>query len=59
MMLEWLGERRSDNDARQAAEKIESAVARVLAEGRALPQDLGGKATCSEVGEAVAQAIRN
>jgi isocitrate/isopropylmalate dehydrogenase len=45
-MLEFLG-------LEQAAENLERAVAEVLAEGAALPNDLGGTASTSAVTDAV------
>jgi isocitrate/isopropylmalate dehydrogenase len=42
---------------RDAAKAIESAVERVLAEGKCLTYDLGGTAKCSEVGTAIAAQI--
>ena len=50
MMLDHLGEER-------AAGKIEKAVTSVLAQGKVLTPDLQGKATTSEVGDAVVQAL--
>ena len=50
MMLDWLGE------AAQGR-AVEAAVAKVLAEGRVRTYDMGGSATCSEMGEAVARAL--
>ncbi len=37
----------------EAAEKVQQAIAAVLAEGKSLPPDLGGKASTTEVTEAV------
>ena len=50
MMLEWLGE-----TAKGRA--VEAAVAKVLAEGRVRTYDMGGAATCLEMGRAVAGAL--
>ena len=50
MMLDWLGE-----GAR--ANAVEAAVAKVLAQGRVRTYDMGGSATCREMGEAVAKAL--
>ena len=50
MMLEFLG-------LEQAAGEAEGAVASVLAEGVALPADLGGKAATTEVTDAVLAAL--
>jgi 3-isopropylmalate dehydrogenase len=57
MMLDWLGETRTDPAAAAAGRLIESAVARVLAEGSVRTPDLGGTAGTRAVGEAVGRAI--
>jgi 3-isopropylmalate dehydrogenase len=57
MMLDWLGRRHGNADLRAAAQRIDTAVARVLADGRVLPVDQGGAATTSEVGGAVVRAL--
>jgi 3-isopropylmalate dehydrogenase len=57
LMLEWLGQRHSRPDLEKAAEQIEQAVARVLAEGKVLPMDQGGTARTTAVGDAVAAAV--
>jgi 3-isopropylmalate dehydrogenase len=57
MMLDWLGERHGDTAATAAGDRIEKAVARVLAEGRALTPDLGGRTGTRGVGEAVVAAL--
>jgi 3-isopropylmalate dehydrogenase len=59
MMLEWLGERHGDAEATAVGRRVESAVARVLAEGRTLTPDLGGKARTKAVGEAVVRAMES
>lgn len=51
LMLDHLGQR-------QAATRLERAVAAVIAEGRAVTADLGGSAGTKEMGEAVIQALR-
>ena len=53
MMLKWLFERYDLPALRQAAQRLEAAVTELLVEGQLLPQDLGGTAKCSEVGQAV------
>ena len=50
MMLDWLGE-----GAKGKA--VEAAVAKVLLEGKVRTYDMGGAATCLEMGEAVARAL--
>ncbi len=61
MMLEWLGTRHDDELMTRAAQKVEEAVASILAEGKTLTYDLIGEAKasrCSEVGEAVEAKLR-
>jgi tartrate dehydrogenase/decarboxylase/D-malate dehydrogenase len=50
MMLDHLGERR-------AAARLMGAIERVTGSGRVLPRDLGGRASCAEVTDAVIAAI--
>ena len=50
MMLEWLGEY-------EAARRIETAVEKVLSEGKVKTYDLGGTATTSDMGDAVIEKI--
>lgn len=57
MLLEWLGRTRRMAPATAAAQRIEAAVERVIAEGRWLTRDLGGTASTSEMGDAVAAAV--
>jgi 3-isopropylmalate dehydrogenase len=57
MMLRWLFDTRNDAGLAQAAGRIEDAVGAVLREGRAVPRDLGGSASCTEVAEAVRRAL--
>lgn len=51
MMLEWLGEE-------ELGQRIEQAVARVIAEGKVRTYDMGGRATTMEMAEAIAQAAQ-
>lgn len=51
MMLEQLGEK-------EAAERVEEAVIEVLRENKVKTYDLGGEASTSEVGKAVAEKVR-
>ena len=51
MMLEQLGEL-------EAAEKVERAVAEVLKEGKVRTPDLGGRSSTSQVGDAIAEKLR-
>ncbi|HLD29348.1 MAG TPA: isocitrate/isopropylmalate dehydrogenase family protein [bacterium] len=51
MMLEYLGEN-------EKADRIERAVREVLAEGKKLTYDLGGPASTSDLGDAIAEKVR-
>lgn len=57
MMLDWLGRKRGDKALEEAAAAVEFAVESVLTQGKVLTYDLGGKAKCSEVGDAIAAAV--
>jgi 3-isopropylmalate dehydrogenase len=56
MMLDWLGERYSDQNCIKAAAAIEAATVKTLASGIVVP-DLGGKASTEAMAEAIAAAI--
>jgi 3-isopropylmalate dehydrogenase len=57
MLFEWLGRKRDEPKALEAARHIERAVERVIADGRNLTPDLGGKAGTREMGDAVVAAL--
>jgi 3-isopropylmalate dehydrogenase len=57
MMLDWMGERKSDADALRSAEAVEAAMAEVLKDPRYHTPDIGGKANTEMVGDAVARRI--
>jgi 3-isopropylmalate dehydrogenase len=57
MLLDWLGRRHEHPGMIAAGAAIETAVSRVLAEGKALPVDQGGSATTVLIGDAVAAAL--
>ena len=57
MMLRWLGHRHDDPLALQAGDRIEAAVARMLAAGGPRTRDLGGSASTREVAAAVVQSL--
>jgi len=58
MMLEWLGETKDDPQCEQAAQAIERAVEKTLADRTYHTADLGGSAKTAAVGDAVAKAVR-
>ncbi len=58
MLFDWLGRVRGEARASEAAGAIEAAVSKVIAEGKHLTRDLGGRATTTEMGDAIAAAVR-
>lgn len=58
MMLDWLGERHGDDQALDAAKKIDEAVSKVLKEGKYLTADIGGKSSTSQVGDAIVEYLQ-
>jgi 3-isopropylmalate dehydrogenase len=56
MMLDWLGERYSDNSCVDAAKAIENSVIKTLREGPTIP-DFGGNTTTMGMAEAIAAAL--
>ncbi len=57
MLLAWLGRTRREPKAIRAAALIDSAMAEVIAQGRALTRDVGGSASTTEMGDAVRFAL--
>jgi 3-isopropylmalate dehydrogenase len=57
MLLDWLGRKHSEPKSVEAARLMEVAVERVIRERIALTGDLGGKATTSAMGDAIAAAV--
>jgi len=57
MMLDWLGAKYENRDAKRAANLIEKAVDAVLLEGRYMTYDLGGKSKTTEVGDAIVKKM--
>ena len=58
MLFEWLGRKRGEPRASAAAQRIDAAMDWVIAEAKHLTADLGGKASTTEMGDAVAAAAR-
>ena len=56
MLLAWLGHKHREPKALLAANAIERAIGAVVSERKALTRDLGGSASTSEMGDAVATA---
>ena len=57
MMLGWLGDRNRDTAATAAGQRIESAVAEILREGKVLTPDMGGTATTVQMGDAILKVL--
>ena len=54
MMTDWLGRRNQDESLLEISKLIEESVEDHLKEGKMLTYDLGGTASCSDVGDAIA-----
>jgi 3-isopropylmalate dehydrogenase len=57
MLMAWLGRKHREPKAIAAADKMYSAVERVIAEGKQVTRDLGGMASTHEMGDAIAAAV--
>ena len=57
MLMGWLGRKHKNNAATAAADLMHIAVTKVIAEGKHLTRDLGGKASTTEMGDAIAAAL--
>jgi 3-isopropylmalate dehydrogenase len=58
LMLRWLAERHADSGLQTSADRIERAVEAVLASGEHVPRDLGGKASCTDMTEAICRQLK-
>lgn len=59
MMMDWLGRRNNDDGLVAVSQTIDDCVAEHLKDGKSLTYDLGGTASCSEVGESIANLLAN
>jgi 3-isopropylmalate dehydrogenase len=57
MLLAWLGRKHAEAKAIEAAAILQRAVATVIAEAKHLTRDLGGTASTTEMGDAIAAAV--
>ena len=57
MMMDWLGRRNNDEGLVAVSQTIDDCVAEHLKDGKSLTYDLGGTASCSEVGESIASLL--
>ncbi len=58
MLLAWLGRKRNEPRAVDAARRIQNAVEKTIIDAKHLTADLGGKASTQEMGNAIAEAAR-
>jgi 3-isopropylmalate dehydrogenase len=58
MLFEWIGRKKKELKALQAAKFIDRAMDMVIADAKHLTGDLGGKASTIEMGDAVVEAVR-
>ncbi len=57
MLLEWIGRKKGEPKAIEAAKRIDTAVDKVIADAKDLTADLGGTASTSRMGDAIAAAV--
>ena len=57
MLLAWLGRKKKEPGAAEAAQHIQRAVSGVIAEAKHLTRDLGGRAGTREMGDAFAACV--
>ena len=57
MLLEWLGRKRNEPKAVEAAKLIDAAMDKVIAQAKHLTADLGGTASTTQMGDAVVAAL--
>ena len=58
MLLAWLGRKRNEPKASAAANRIQAAVKTLIAGRKHLTRDLGGQASTTEMGDAIAAAVQ-
>jgi len=57
MLFEWLGREKNEPKATRAAQLITAAVDKVIAEEKCLTADLGGRASTTQMGDAIVAAM--
>jgi 3-isopropylmalate dehydrogenase len=57
MLMEWLGRKHNDPKALKTGQLIDAAVEKVVAEAKHLTADLGGRASTTEMGDAIVAAL--
>jgi 3-isopropylmalate dehydrogenase len=59
MLLGWLGHKHAEPKATAAAALIDAAVDRMIAEGKHLTRDLGGRSGTAEMGDAIVAVVED
>jgi 3-isopropylmalate dehydrogenase len=57
MLMAFLGRKHKEPKATKAADLMQAAVTKVMADGKSLTRDLGGTASTQQMGDAVAAAV--
>jgi 3-isopropylmalate dehydrogenase len=57
MLMGWLGRKHKNAQASAAAELMTKAVTKIIAGGKTLTRDLGGSASTTKMGDAIAAAL--
>ena len=57
MMLDWLARRSNDDDLLNVSKILDQSVAEHLKDGKSLTYDLGGTASCTDVGVSIADRL--
>jgi 3-isopropylmalate dehydrogenase len=57
MLMGWLGRKHNNAKAVAAAELMTKAMTKIIAGGKILTRDLGGTASTTEMGDAIAAAL--
>ena len=57
MLMAFLGRKHKEPKANKAADLMQAAVTKVMAEGKKLTRDLGGTSSTQEMGDAIAAAV--
>jgi 3-isopropylmalate dehydrogenase len=57
MLFAWLGRERQEPRALEAANLIDAAMAKVIADAKVITRDLGGEASTQAMGDAVSKAV--
>jgi 3-isopropylmalate dehydrogenase len=57
MLMAFLGRKHQEAKASKAAELIQAAVTKVMADGKKLTRDLGGTSSTQEMGDAIAATV--